>query len=166
MGEGNPRPFRDVDTGAVVALSLRAWEPVFASLRRALGDRLYLRYYPDWRAQQAAAVEGALQRNETWVCEAGAEVAGFVNVIFDADEAAGEIYMIAVDPGFQRQGLASRLIAFAVAEMRRRGLTLATVGTGADPGHGPARRTYEKAGFTALPQVLYSMVLDPESPSP
>ena len=48
--------------------------------------------------------------------------------------------------------------------MRRRGITLATVATGGDPGHAPARRTYEKAGFTSFPQVLYSRILAPDEP--
>ena len=32
------REFRKDDLGAIVELSLRAWEPVFASLRKVLGD--------------------------------------------------------------------------------------------------------------------------------
>ena len=34
-----------------------------------------------------------------------------------------------------------------------RGMGLAT---GGDPGHAPARRTYERAGFTGCPQVWYA----------
>ena len=43
--------------------------------------------------------------------------------------------------------------------MRARGLDLAIVATGGDPGHAPARRTYEKAGFTGCPQVWYAKLL-------
>jgi GNAT superfamily N-acetyltransferase len=70
--------------------------------------------------------------------------------------------MIAVDPGFQRQGIAGELSDFGLDEMRRRGMTLATVSTGGDPGHGPARETYEKAGFVPFPQVIYSKIIDPK----
>ena len=35
------------------------------------------------------------------------------------------------------------------------GMKLAEVGTGGDPSHAPARRSYEKAGYTALPLVRY-----------
>jgi hypothetical protein len=35
------------------------------------------------------------------------------------------------------------------------GETLVQLGTGGDPGHAPARHTYEKAGFTPLPLVRY-----------
>ena len=51
----------------------------------------------------------------------------------------------------------------ALAVMRQRNLTLATVGTGGDPGHLPARLLYESVGFKPFPQVLYSMLLSPES---
>jgi hypothetical protein len=39
-------------------------------------------------------------------------------------------------------------------------MALATVGTGGDPSHAPARRAYEKAGFeSALPSVyLYKLL--------
>jgi hypothetical protein len=33
------------------------------------------------------------------------------------------------------------------------------IGTGGDPGHAPARRTYEAAGFTPLPLVRYYRLL-------
>ena len=95
----------------------------------------------------------------TWVAITDGELTGFVNVIFNDSERSGEIYMIAVDPTAQREGIATRLTEFALDEMRARGLDLAIVATGGDPGHAPARRTYEKAGFTACPQVWYSMLL-------
>lgn len=153
------RPFENADADEVVTLSLHAWEPVFDSFRTVLGRDLFGRMFPDWRSYQAEAVRQALRDNETWVSVIDSRIAGFVNVKFDGAEASGEIYMIAVDPDFQRRGVASALTDFALQEMRRRGITLATVGTGGDPGHAPARRTYENAGFTALPQVLYYKLL-------
>lgn len=38
-------------------------------------------------------------------------------------------------------------------------MSVAMVETGGDPGHGPARRTYERAGFTAMPVARYFMAL-------
>jgi ribosomal protein S18 acetylase RimI-like enzyme len=101
----------------------------------------------------------ALDRNDTWVAVRGSTVTGFVNVIFDPTERSGEIYMIAVDPAAQRQGIATRLTDHALEEMRARGIDLAIVATGGDPGHAPARRTYEQAGFTGCPQVWYAKQL-------
>lgn len=158
---GELRPYAEADESRVVELSLAAWEPVFASCALVLGSDLNARVYPDWRAHQSSAVQDALQRNETWVSVDDRTISGFVNVIFDEAEDSGEIYMIAVDPGLQRRGIASRLTDFAVAEMIRRGLSLATVATGGDPGHAAARATYEKAGFTPFPQVWYAKLIGP-----
>jgi GNAT superfamily N-acetyltransferase len=64
--------------------------------------------------------------------------------------------MIAVDPSFQRRGVAAALTNWALDAMRVVGATLATVGTGGDPGHAPARHTYESAGFTPWPRCSTS----------
>jgi ribosomal protein S18 acetylase RimI-like enzyme len=147
------------DTDAIVELSLQAWAPVFASFRAVLGDALYERVHPDWLNDQAAAVRAALEQHVTWVAVTDGKVSGFANVIFTDAERSGEISMIAVDPGTQRKGIATQLTEVALDEMRARGIDLAIVATGGDPGHAPARRTYEKAGFTPCPQVWYSMLL-------
>ena len=153
------RSLEPSDTEAIITLALNAWKPVFRSFEEVWGSELYDRFFPDWERQQAEAVRGALGRNETWVGETDSTLSGFVNVSFDETESTGEICMIAVEPRFQRRGIATELTGFALSMMRQRGMTLATVATGADPGHGPARRTYEKAGFTPIHQVLYAQIL-------
>jgi GNAT superfamily N-acetyltransferase len=55
--------------------------------------------------------------------------------------------MVAVDPDYQDRGIGSTLIEFALAWMKDAGMSIAMVETGGDPGHAPARRTYEKLGF-------------------
>lgn len=159
MSDTKIRSYEPTDVDRVVALSLTAWEPVFASFRRVFGDELYLRIHPDWETTQAASVRDALDRHDTWVSVTDDVVSGFVNVTFDHHEQSAEIYMIAVDPTFQRRGIASRLTDFALNEMRARGIDLAIVATGGDPGHAPARATYEKAGFVGCPQVWYAKSL-------
>jgi ribosomal protein S18 acetylase RimI-like enzyme len=153
------RTYAADDSDRVVELSLAAWQPVFDSFRAILGDELYRRVHPDWLTDQAASVRDALDRNETWVSVTDGSVSGFVNVVFDAAERSAEIYMIAVDPAYQRRGIASSLTEHALDEMGRRGIDLAIVATGGDPGHAPARLTYEKAGFVGVPQVWYAKLL-------
>ena len=41
----------------------------------------------------------------------------------------------------------------ATGWLRPSGMRVAMIETGGDPGHAPARRVYEKAGYTALPAV-------------
>jgi hypothetical protein len=43
--------------------------------------------------------------------------------------------------------------------MSEAGMRIAIVGTGGDPGHAPARRTYEKAGYTVFPIARYYQAL-------
>lgn len=153
------RRFLPADANRIVELSLAAWEPVFASFRAVLGGDIYERVHHDWRTAQAASVRDAIEGDETWVSTTDDALSGFVNVVFDPDERSGEIYMIAVDPNHQRLGIASLLTEHALDEMRARGLDLAIVATGGDPGHAPARRTYERAGFTGCPEVWYAKLL-------
>lgn len=78
------------------------------------------------------------------------ETVGFVSVSANQNEEVGEIGLNAVDPDHAGQGLGSQLYAFAIDHMRTVGMKVATVGTGGDASHAPARRAYQKAGFTAV----------------
>ena len=155
------RPLAGSDIAPVVDLSLRAWAPVFDSFRQVLGEAVYRHLFPDWSAHQAAAVEGVL-RNEamhTWVADDDGRPVGFVSVVHHGPEydepSSSESEMIAVDPGAQRRGIGSDLLAAGVDLLGRAGVRLAVIGTGGDPGHAPARAAYEQAGFTPLPLVRY-----------
>jgi GNAT superfamily N-acetyltransferase len=63
--------------------------------------------------------------------------------------------LLAVHPDYQNHGIGTDLNNFVLGKMREAGMKLAVVGTGGDPGHAPARRSYEKAGYTGLPLVRY-----------
>jgi hypothetical protein len=51
------------------------------------------------------------------------------------------------------------LTEHAIAWIRVEGVPVAMVGTGSDPGHAPARRTYEKAGMKLIPMSRYFLRL-------
>ncbi len=63
--------------------------------------------------------------------------------------------MLAVDPDYQRHGVGSTLTSFALDWIKNNGMALTMVETGGDPGHAPARHTYEQAGFVLLPISRY-----------
>lgn len=151
------RPLGPGDVDRVVALALRAWAPVHASMAAVLGERLNARIYPDWAAGQERGVRAACADPDLAVTVAveRPDVLGFVAVIIDSADASGEIGMIAVDPAVQCRGVGGALTAHALGQLRAAGCTLAVVATGGDPGHAPARALYEAAGFTALPLVRY-----------
>jgi ribosomal protein S18 acetylase RimI-like enzyme len=151
------QPYDSERLDAVVRLSLRAWLPVFEAIQKVMDVDVYRALLPDWRVSQQQAVEGVCAAEDTkvWVAiNAGATV-GFVAVKFHAALRMGEIYMIAVDPDYQRRGIGTALTEFALDRMREAGMSVAMVETGGDPGHAPARSTYEKVGFGLLPIARY-----------
>ena len=156
------REFRMDDLGAIVELSLRAWEPVFASVRHVLGDDIFLRLHPSWKEDQAEAVRSACTNEERDVFVAVVDVrpVGSVAVALNAfHEGMGVIDIIGVDPDYQRRGVGSRLTEHATEHMLRCGMDIAVVETGGDPGHAPARAAYEATGFTVLPIARYFRLL-------
>ena len=157
------RPFRESDLDAIVELSLRAWEPVFESLRAVLGEAIFARLHqPDWRAVQAEAVRSSCtsEERDVFVAVAGETPVGFATVALNAfHEGMGVVDMIAVDPAFQRRGFATQLMNRSADHMRKRGMDIAVVETGGDPGHAPARAMYEGSEYTALPVVRYLKLL-------
>lgn len=163
-GDAEIRPFRDSDLEAIVELSLRAWAPVFESMRQVLGDAIFDRLHePDWPGAQAEAVRSSCTSDErdVFVADVDGSPVGFSTIALNAfHERMGVIDMLAVDPPFQRRGIARQLIAFSIDHMRASGMDIAAVGTGGDQGHGPARAAYEAFGFTALPGVRYLMLLE------
>jgi GNAT superfamily N-acetyltransferase len=151
-------PYDAQQLDAVIRLSLRAWTPVFESIQNVLDADVYRAFYPDnWRVSQQKAVEDVCAAEDTnvWVAIATGSTVGFVAVKLDSESSMGEIYMVAVDPDFQGHGIGSALIEFALAWMKNAGMSVAMVETGGDPGHTPARRTYERLGFRLLPIARY-----------
>ena len=143
---------------AIVGLSLRAWAPVFESLEQAMLPAVFRAFYRgDWRGAQQRAVEAVCTDPavHVWVATEQSRVAGFVALKLHPEDQMGEIYMIAVDPDFQRRGIATRLTSHSVDFFRNAGMAIAMVETGGDPGHAPARRAYEASGFQLLPVARY-----------
>ena len=156
------RAFQHDDLEAVVEFSLRAWAPVFASLRELLGDDIFLRLHPDWEAGQAETVRSSCTNEErdVFVAVSAGRPVGFVAIALNAfHERMGVIDIIGVDPAYQRRGIALQLTDFAIEHMRGRGMDIAVVETGGDAGHAPARAAYESAGFTLLPIARYFRLL-------
>ena len=151
-------PYEANQLDAVIRLSLRAWTPVFDSIQNAMSADVYQAFYPDnWRMSQQKAVEDVCAAADTnvWVAIDAGSTVGFVAVKLHSESSMGEIYMVAVDPDSQGHGIGSALIKFALDWMKDAGMSIAMVETGGDPGHAPARRTYEKLGFGLLPIARY-----------
>src|SRR5687767_12500803 len=155
------RPASDNDVENIVRLSLLAWAPVFDSFKQVLGSEIYTMIYPDWRRQQRETVERVFKDGDKfiiWVAELEGTIVGFIAYFLDIQERVGEVDLLAVHPEYQNRGIAEELNNLVLEKMKESGMKLAVVGTGGDPGHAPARRSYEKAGYTGLPLVRYYKV--------
>ena len=153
------RRFDPADRAPLVALSLRAWAPVFAGIAQEMGSDVFRIVYPDWRSAQAGAVQAVCDAagTDVWVATIDRRPVGFVTVRLGYEDAArvGEIDMLAVDPDRQGAGVGSALLNHALAELKHAGVDLAVIATGGDPGHGPARALYERAGFRGFRLMRY-----------
>jgi ribosomal protein S18 acetylase RimI-like enzyme len=150
------RPLAESDVAEIAELSLLAWAPVFESFEKVLGSRVFPILYPDWRKTQAESVAGACRATDkyhTLVAELDGCVVGFI--AYELKGETGEVVLLAVHPEFQKRGIATQLNQAALDEMKAAGMKMAVVETGGEEGHAPARRAYEKVGYTGLPLVRY-----------
>ena len=145
------------DLPAMHEVRRAAYAPVWASFKALVGEEMWALALATSEAEQAALLETLCQGEkgeEVYVAEAAGEIAGFVAVLLNAESGLGEIGLNAVAPAHAGRGLGSAMYAFALERMREAGMRGAWVSTGGDASHAPARRAYEKAGFTAsIPSV-------------
>ena len=118
----------------------------------------YDAFYPQgWDVRQERDIASFLDREgeRVWIAKEGGALAGFVGLRLHPEDRMGEIYVMAVDPDNQRKGIARALMDQAEAVIRGAGMRMVMVETGGDPGHGPARQTYEAAGYERWPVARY-----------
>lgn len=152
------RRVREDDVDGLVDLTLLAFVPVFKSFRRLLGPVIYSQIWPDWRKSQREAVESFSRdpgSRVVLVAEVDGKVVGLVVYQPDNRSKKAEVVFLAVHPDYQNRGVGTQLNKHALEEMQLAGVHLAIVETGGESSHAAARRTYEKAGYTALPLVRY-----------
>jgi len=150
------RPFKDSDIKDLIKLTILGFEPIFSSFEKILGPKIYPIIYPDWRERQKKGVENISQNNRIslWVAEVNECVVGYIAYEL-YDDATAEVQLLAVHPEYQNHGIGTQLNTFVLQKMKEGGMKMAIVSTGGDESHAPARRSYEKAGYTALPLVKY-----------
>ena len=157
------RPFRPADLPAMQEVRRLAFAPVFQSFRDIVGEEIARRAFSDADAEQARLLEtlcGTGSSHQVFVVTVSEEVVGFVSLSLDEKHQMGEIGLNAMHPAHAGQGLGAAMYTFALERMKSAGMKVATVGTGGDPSHAPARRAYEKVGFgPAIPSVwLYRLL--------
>jgi predicted kinase/ribosomal protein S18 acetylase RimI-like enzyme len=163
LAEFAMRRFEPPDRDAIQAVRQRAFQPVFDSFQRLLGNEIFRAEYNDADESQAAYLDSICQHEsgkEVYVLiEAGA-VIGFVGLSADVDRKRGEIDLNAVAPEHQGRGGGQFMYAFALRRLKELGVLVVRVSTGNDSSHGAARRAYEGVGFRAsIPSITMYRLL-------
>lgn len=146
------------DFAAFDAIRAAAFAPVFASLRALVGPAVAGVAFRDAEREQQNLLRDLLAPGEARVMLVAVHddlVQGFCAVTWNVETRLGEISLNAVRPRAQRQGIGARLYAAALDRMRAGGMQVASVTTGADDGHKPARAAYAKVGFAAAVPCVY-----------
>lgn len=134
-----------------------AFAPIFASFRAMLGEEIYNLAQAGEDEAQGRLLASLLAPGSGWevyAAELGDVLVGFVAIMLNRETLSGEIGLNAVHPDNAGQGIGTKMYDFSIARMKEAGMRVATVSTGGDASHAPARRAYEKAGFTAtIPSV-------------
>lgn len=142
----------------VLDLVVSAWEPVFTKTQNDVPRFVYDNFYPQgWQTRQVSEVSTLLdaEPEKVWLAIENDELAGFVGISIHPEDQMGEVYIIAVSPEYQRQGIGKALMDFAERHIRAAGMKMVMVETVGDSGHEPARRTYEALGYESWPVARY-----------
>ena len=123
-----------------------AFAPIFDSFRSILGQEIYdlAQAYED--ESQGELLTSSFASNSAWqvyTAEINSTIVGFVSIQLNQEKLLGEIGLNAVHPDHAGKGIGTTMYNFAIDKMREAGMQVATVGTGGDPSHAPARRAYE-----------------------
>jgi len=156
------RPARESDMEQVRRIAVEAWRPIFEQFRKTYGDEFFFNKYPDWEEHKGSRVVGQFKRDPSCmlVTECAGRVVGFITFYLQEDVKIGVIGNNAVHPDFQGRGVGSRQYREVLELFRKKGMKFATVHTGLDPSHAPARAAYEKVGFKqGHPSVEYFLKL-------
>ncbi|MCV6598629.1 MAG: GNAT family N-acetyltransferase [Mangrovicoccus sp.] len=152
------RPYRQSDLPQIQSIAARAFAPIFSSVRETITEPLVSIAYGEAEAEQhshLAALSETADPRDLLVVECGGDIVGFGHIVLNPSRKIGELGINAIDPIHQGKGYGRKLHKAMLDRMRATGMRVATVGTGVDAAHAPARRAYDRAGFTEqLPSVF------------
>ena len=138
-------------------IRIAAFTPIHEGFREQIGEEMFQLQYHDWNQKQGAHLDEicADSSHQTYVALQGDAIVGFVDFSIDQTRKCGELGLNAVDPRCQGRGIGTAMYEFALEKLKQAGAEMATVGTGGDAAHLPARHAYGKVGFSRNIPVVY-----------
>ena len=157
------RQYLDSDLEQIIEIADRAWEPIIAMRREALGDRISARYRTVSKGMQVKAQIDSGEYNIR-VCEHENRIVGFIT--FRIAGEWGTISNNAARPHTGLKGIGQLMYQDVLQIFKAAHVKTVQVTTGLDPAHAPARRAYERAGFHRyLDSRTYFLDLEEEAKS-
>ena len=156
------RDYRSEDLESVMDIANAAWRPIRQMSREALGDKISDLFNPAGDAKsKGLQIKNQIDSGNYGiaVCEHENRVVGFIT--WRVDGFCAEICNNAARPDSGVKGVGQTMYQYVLDIFRRQKVKVVKVTTGLDWAHAPARRAYERAGFTKhLDSVTYFMELD------
>ena len=150
------RPFEEPDMERVLEIAELAWEPIYDGYRKAMGEELFLAFYPDWRSSKRAHIRKIMRSGCGFVTLIEGNVVGFCSYAHEDGAQTGTVMDNAVHPDWRGNGIGAMQNRWILEFLRSRGVKYVCVHTGLDDAHAPARKTYERVGFDrSIPNVVY-----------
>ena len=148
------RTATEADTEALVAIAVAEWQAIYDGYAEQLGGELFALAYPDPRAAKAGQIRHNVASGNCFVTECDGRIAGFIHYTYDPAGRIGTIGNNAVSGEFRGHGIGPRQYQHIFDLLKEMGAVAVRVTTGLDAAHAPARRAYEKAGFSANTQSI------------
>lgn len=137
-----------------VRIALTVWDGIHDAYSDALGKELHDAVMVGWKERLADEIAEQQRTRRSFVAMLDGKVVGFCACRLEGE--LGIVGYNGVDPQYRGNGIASLMYGRLFEEMKAMGAKHARVMTGGDPGHAPARKAYEKAGFEKhLTSVTY-----------
>ena len=156
------RPYKKEDLETMVQIAYRAWAEIFKGFRRELGEELYKLLYDIPSQDKRIQLTNYMEKHPDWcfICERNGKIVGFATFFLDFDRNVGLLLNNAADPECGEKGVGQEMYSAIFEHMKEKGMKAVTVSTGADEGHAPARKAYERAGFKIhQDSVMYCKLL-------
>ena len=147
------------DKDAVAEIAALGWMPIYNGYRMALTDEIYSKVYTEDPIEiKMEKMKKAVLDDRVFVAEIDGVVCGFASYMIEGE--IGALKENAVHPDYKGRGIAGMLYERLIKLFRESGCSVARVMTGLDEAHAPARRAYEKLGFSKnTSSVTYYMEL-------
>ena len=151
------RPVKAEDTERLVAIARNEGSAIYDGFRPQLGDDIFPLIYTDDPLQQKEnQIREGVASGLCYVSLVDGEIAGFITYQYNENTKIGRIGNNAVNAEFRGRGIGPRQYEFVFDVLKKMGALAVCVTTGLDEAHAPARRAYEKAGFSnSLSSVTY-----------